>query len=158
MKTKLIIIFCALLFTSCLPDEGEGRIGFTFEIINSTNLEFENIKVTIEGLQNGEFVGTASYTLPSIWIRNNNPKVQFVAINDNKWSPNLNLIKENSEKAYFTVQLEGETPADLYEAFDSSIMLNAKITDKHIIKNNYGGPLNIDLYSNSDIRGRFFEW
>ena len=49
MKTKLIIICCALLFISCLPDEEEAQIGFMFKIINSTDLEFENVKVTIGG-------------------------------------------------------------------------------------------------------------
>ena len=157
MKTKLIIICCALLFISCLTDEEEARIGFTFEIINLTDLEFENVKVTIGGLQNGEFVGTASYTLPIIWIRSNNSEVQFVAIDRNRWRPDLNLVKEISEQAYFTVQLEGESPVLLYDSFDSNTIINAKITENGVIKNKYGGALTIDLYSNGDIRGRFHE-
>jgi len=157
MKTKLILICCALLFISCLADEEEAKIGFMFTIINSTNLEFENVKVTIGGLQNGEFVGTESYTLPSIWIRNNNSEAQYVAIDHNRWRPNLNLIKEISEQAYFTVQLEGESPILLYDSFENDVLVIAKITENGIIKNNYGGDLSINLYSNGDIRGRFFE-
>ena len=53
MKTKLMLIFCVLLFISCLRDEKEARIGFMFTIINSTNFGFKNVKVTIGGLQNG---------------------------------------------------------------------------------------------------------
>jgi hypothetical protein len=157
MKTKLIIICCALLFISCLEDEDRVRIGFTFEIVNLTNLEFENVKVTIGGLQNGEFVGTESYTLPSIWIRSSNSEVQNVAIDNNRWKPNLNLIKAISEQAYFTVQLEGESPILLYDSFENDVLISAKITENGIIKNKYGGALIINLYSNGDIRGQFFE-
>ena len=157
MKTKLLIICCALLFISCLEDEDRVRIGFTFEIINSTDLEFENVKVTIGGLQNGEFVGTESYTLPNIWIRSSNSEAQFVAIDNNRWRPNLNSIKEISEQAYFTVQLEGESPILLYDSFENDVLISAKITENGIIKNKYGGALIINLYSNGDIRGQFFE-
>jgi hypothetical protein len=157
MKTKLIIICCALLFISCLPDEEEAQIGFMFKIINSTNLEFENAKVTIGGLQNGEFVGTESYTLPNIWIRSSNSEAQNAAIDNNRWRPNLNLIKEISEQAYFTVQLEGESPILLYDSFENDVLISAKIKENGIIKNKYGGNLSINLYSNDDIRGRFHE-
>jgi hypothetical protein len=157
MKTKLIIICCALLFISCLADEEEERIGFMFKIINSTNLEFENVKVTIGGLKNGEFVGTESYTLPSIWIRSNNYETQNIAIDNNRWKPNLNLIKENSEHAYFTVQLEGESPILLYDSFENDVLLSAKITENGIISNKYGGNLSINLYGHGDIRGRLHE-
>ena len=157
MKIKLMLIFCALLFISCLKDEKETRIGFMFTIINSTNLEFENAKVTIGGLQNGGFVGTESYTFPNIWIRSNNSEAQNVAIDRERWRPDLNLVKEISEQAYFTVQLEGESPVLLYDSFDSNTIINAKITENGVIKNKYGGALTIDLYSNGDIRGRFHE-
>jgi hypothetical protein len=157
IKTKLLITCCALLFISCLEDEDRVRIGFTIEIVNLTNLEFENVKVTIGGLQNGEFVGTESYTLPSIWIRSSNSEVQNVAIDNNRWKPNLNLIKAISEQAYFTVQLEGESPILLYDSFENDVLISAKIIENGIIKNKYGGDLIINLYSNGDIRGQFFE-
>ena len=157
MKTKLIIICCALLFISCLPDEEEAQIGFMFKIINSTDLEFENVKVTIGGLQNGEFVGTESYTLPNIWIRSSNTEAQFVAIDNNRWRPNLNLIKEISEQAYFTVQLEGESPILLYDIFENDVLVSARITENSVIKNKYSGNFSISLYGNGDIRGVLYE-
>jgi hypothetical protein len=43
-----------------------------FDIVNDTDIEYENVKVIIGGIDNnGEFVGTESYTLPPIRIRNN---------------------------------------------------------------------------------------
>ena len=157
MKTKLIIICCTLLVTSCFHDEGYVRTGFMFEIINKTDIEYENIKVTIGGIDsNGEFVGTESYTLPPIRIRNNISDSQYAAVDYNRWRPNLNLVKEISDKAYFRVQLEGKAPVLLYDAFDNNILVSAKITENGLVKNNYGGELSISIYDNS-IRGRFFE-
>ena len=157
MKTKLILFLCVLLLVSCLPDEEEDRIGFMFKIVNLTNSEFENVKVTIGGLQNGEFVGTESYTLPTIWIRNNNSEAQYVATSGNRWRPDLSLVKAISEQAYFTVQLEGESPILLYDSFENDVLVSAKITENGILKPKYGGDLSISLFSNVDIRGLFFE-
>jgi hypothetical protein len=157
MKTKLIIICCALLFISCLPDEEEARIGFTFTISNQSGVEHENVKITIGGIENGEFVGTGSYTLPTIWIRSNNSEAQSFAIDNNRWKPNLNLIKEISEQAYFTVQLEGESPILLYDIFENDVLVSARITENSVIKNKYSGNFSISLYGNGDIRGVLYE-
>jgi hypothetical protein len=158
MKTKLIIICCTLLVTSCFHDEGYVRTGFMFDIVNDTDIEYENVKVTIGGIDNnGEFVGTQSYTLPPIRIRNNNSDSQYVAVDYNRWRPNLNLVKEISDKAYFRVQLEGKAPVLLYDSFDNDILVSAKITENGLVKNNYGGDLSINLYENGLIRGRFHE-
>ena len=69
----------------------------------------------------------------------------------------MNLIKAISEQAYFTVQLEGESPILLYDSFENDVLISAKITENGIIKNKYGGALIINLFSNGDIRGQFFE-
>ena len=157
MKTKLIIICCTLLVTSCFHDEGYVRTGFMFNIINVTDIEYENVKVTIGGIDsNGEFIGTQSYTLPPIRIRNNISDFQYAAMGYNRWRPNLNLVNEISDKAYFRVQLEGKAPVLLYDSFDNDILVSAKITENGLVKNNYGGELSISIYDNS-IRGRFFE-
>ena len=156
MKTKLILFLCVLLLVSCLPDEEEDRIGFMFTIVNSTNSEFDNVKVTIGGLQNGEFVGTESYTLPTIWIRNNNSEAQFDPTSGNRWRPDLSLVKAISEQAYFTVQLEGESPILLYDSFENDVLVSAKITENGMVKHKYGGKLNIIILENT-IRGLFFE-
>ena len=157
MKTKLILICCIFLLTSCLPsDEENVRIGFMFEIINKTNIEYENVKITIGGIQNGNFIGTESYILPTIRIRNSDSEAQYDAVDHNRWRPNLKLVKEISEKAYFRIQIEGESPVLLYDAFDNTMIISAKITENGILKNEYGGDLSISIYDNS-IRGRFFE-
>ena len=156
MKTKLILICCTLLFISCLPDEEEVRIGFMFTIINKTNIEYENVKITIGGIQNGSFIGTESYTLPTIRIRNNDTEAQYAAVDNKRWEPNLTLIKAISEEAYFTVQTEGGTEILLYDKFQNDRLVNAKITENGIIKSNYGGDLSISIYEDT-IRGLFFE-
>ena len=157
MKTKLIIICCTLLVTSCSHDEGYVRTGFMFDIINDTDIEYENVKVTIGGIDNnGEFVGTESYTLPPIRIRNNISDVQYAAMGYNRWRPNLNLIKEISDKAYFTFQFEGEDSLLLYDEFDNDILVSAKITENGLVKNNYGGDLRIGFFEDS-VTGIFHE-
>jgi len=156
MKTKLILICFTLLFISCSPEEEGVRIGFMFRISNTTDLEYENIKITIGGIKNGSFVGTESYTLPTIRIRNNNSEAQFAAVDHNRWRPDLNLVQTISEKAYFTLQLEGESPILLYDSFDDNVIVSACFTKNENIIHNYGGNLNIIIYENS-IKGLFFE-
>ena len=157
MKTKLIIICCTLLVTSCFHDEGYVRTGFMFNIINVTDIEYENVKVTIGGIDsNGEFIGTQSYTLPPIRIRNNISDSQYVAMDYNRWRPNLNLVNEISDKAYFRVQLEGKAPVLLYDSFDNDILVSAKITENGLVKNNYGGHLSITILEDS-VTGLFHE-
>lgn len=157
MKTNLILICFAFLLISCLPDnEEEALIGIKIGIINSTNLEYSNVKVTIGGLQDGEFIGTTSYTLPTIRVQNNNYEVQYATTDYNRWQPDFNLVKAISDKAYFTVQLNGEDPVLLYDAFDSAILINVQITENGIVKDNYGGNLDINIYDDS-IKWLFFD-
>lgn len=158
MKIKLIIIICCLFsLVSCLPNEDDWDIGFSFTIINSNNVEYENVKVTIGGLNNeGEFVGTDSYTLPTIKIRNNDSEAQFVAFDDNRWKPNLNLVKEISDKAYFTVQLEGKEPVLLYDSFEDTI-ISAKTTENGVLKSEYGADLSINIYDDFTVKGTIHE-
>ena len=99
-----------------------------FEIINKTDLEYENIKITIGGIQDGEFTGIESYTLPTIRIRNNNSERQYIAVDHNRWRPNLHLVKEISDKAYFMAQLEGQTPVLLYDTFENDILVSAPVS------------------------------
>jgi hypothetical protein len=146
MKTKLIIICCALLFISCLPDEEEAQIGFTFTIANQSGVEHENVKITIGGIENGEFVGTDSYIFPKIMVLSNDwpdtsgNQSQSFAIDNNRWKPNLSLVKEISEKAYFTVQLDGKDPILLYDNFDfgQGELVSIEIPENNIINKNLG--------------------
>jgi hypothetical protein len=142
MKTKLIIICCALLFISCLPDEEEAQIGFTFTIANQSSVEHENVKITIGGIENGEFVGTDSYIFPKIMVLSNDwpdtsgNQSQSFAIDNNRWKPNLSLVKEISEKAYFTVQLDGKEAILLYDA--SSVLANILIPENNLVRSSDG--------------------
>ena len=68
----------------------------------------------------------------------------------------MELVKAISDKAYFTVQLEGKEPVFLYDAFDSTKLVSAQITENATVKNNYGGDLNIIIYEDS-VKGLFFE-
>jgi hypothetical protein len=142
MKTKLIIICCALLFISCLPDEEEAQIGFTFTIANQSSVEHENVKITIGGFENGEFVGTDSYIFPKIMVLSNDwpdtsgNQSQSFAIDNNRWKPNLSLVKEISEKAYFTVQLDGKEAILLYDA--SSVLANILIPENNLVRSSDG--------------------
>ena len=142
MKTKLIIIYCALLFISCLPDEEEAQIGFTFTIANQSSVEHENVKITIGGIENGEFVGTDSYIFPNILVLSNDwpdtsgNQSQSFAIDNNRWKPNLSLVKEISEKAYFTVQLDGKEAILLYDA--SGVLANILIPENNLVRSSDG--------------------
>jgi hypothetical protein len=142
MKTKLIIICCALLFISCLPDEEEAQIGFTFTIANQSGVEHENVKITIGGIENGEFVGTDSYIFPKIMVLSNDwpdtsgNQSQSFAIDNNRWKPNLSLVKEISEKAYFTVQLDGKEAILLYDA--SGVLANILIPENNLVRSSDG--------------------
>ena len=156
MKLKIALLCCVLLFISCLPDEERGRIGVMFEIINLSNLEHKNVKITIGGIEDGNFVGTESYILPTIRIRNNNTDIQYVAVDYNRWKPNLNLVKKISDKAYFTVQLEDKPPVLLYEEYDSTKLVCAEFVNNGIMKIDYGGYLSIVFHENS-VKGLFFE-
>jgi hypothetical protein len=142
MKTKLIIICCALLFISCLEDEEEAQIGFTFTIANQSSAEHENVKITIGGIENGEFVGTESYIFPKILVLSNDwpdtsgNQSQSFAIDNNRWKPNLSLVKEISEKAYFTVQLDGKEAILLYDA--SGVLANILIPENNLVRSSDG--------------------
>ena len=74
----------------------------------------------------------------------------------NRWRPNLNLVNEISDKAYFRVQLEGKAPVLLYDSFDNDILVSAKITENGLVKNNYGGDLSIAFFEDS-VTGLFHE-
>jgi len=158
MKTKLIFFFCALLLVSCSPSDEENiRVGIMFDIANTTQLEYENIKITIGGMKNGEFIGTESYTLPFIRIRNNDSEAQYAAVDHNRWKPNLNLVKDISDKAYFTYQLEGRQPLLLYHEFESDELVVAEGTKNGVVKSRYGANLGLNILEGSLMDGSIHE-
>ncbi|WOC40118.1 hypothetical protein [Polaribacter sp. HL-MS24] len=158
MKLKIILICCIFLFTSCLPsDEENVRVGIMFDIANTTDLEHKNIKITIGGMKDGNFVGTESYTLPTIRIRNNDSEAQYIAVDHNRWKPNLSLIKEISDKAYFTYQLEGRQPLLLYNEFESDELVVAEIAKNGVVKSRYGVNLGLNIFEDSLMDGSIHE-
>jgi len=139
MKLKLILYCSTFLLLSCGSLDGDRvQFGFTFDVSNDSGVEINNAKITIGGLKNGEFVGTESYLLPTIRIREYNWESQLIAINDNRWEPNLELIRSiPSEKAYFSIELEGRNPILLYNKKNNEIV-SVALSNNIIIKNDDG--------------------
>jgi len=108
MKFKIIapLLICTLTFISCASLEDGPFVGFKLDIINKTDNEIQNAKILIGGMQNGEFVSTESFELPTIIIRPNESFYQVVAFDENRWKPDLSLIAEISNRAYFAFQFE----------------------------------------------------
>ena len=146
MKTKFLIIICCCFLLSCMEDEDRDQFGFTFTIANQSGVEHENVKITIGGMENGEFVGTDSYTFPKILVLSNEwpdttgNQSQSLAFYEDRWNPNLASVKVISDKAYFTIQLEGKAPILLYDNFANGQgeLVSIEIPENNIIKNNFG--------------------
>ena len=98
------------LIQSCdLPNEitEPRQNGIKFEVLNSTNQEFENTKVIIGGInKDSQFVEVDSYTLPKI----TKGTLQILdGFDDKRWKPNFNEIRKiGNGKAYFKFQFEGK--------------------------------------------------
>ena len=150
MKFKIIapLLICTLTFISCASLEDGPFVGIGIDIGNLTNEEYNNAKLLIGGMQNGTFISTESYDLPTIIIRPNESFSQVVAFDENRWKPNLGLIAEISDRAYFAFQFENSEQILLY---DSSIIENA------IVKRDYGGRLNITINENQSVMVIFRE-
>ncbi len=111
---SLIVIF--FLTQSCgLSDEitEPKQNGISFEIINGTNLEYENAKVIIGGINSDKnFVEIDSYTLPTI-----TKGLLFIhdGFDDKRWKPNFDEIKKIGDgKAFFKFQFDNK-PANFIE-------------------------------------------
>ena len=147
MKTKFLIIICCFFLLSCMEDEDRDQFGFTFwAVVNKSGVEHENVKITIGGMQNGEFVGTDSYVFPKILVLSNDwpdttgNQSQSFAFYEERWNPDLASVKAISDKAYFTIQMEGQDPILLYDGQggNQGELLSFEIPQNNIIKNNYG--------------------
>jgi len=146
MKTKFLIIICCCFLLSCMEDEDRDQFGFTFTIANKSGVEHENVKITIGGMENGEFVGTDSYIFPKILVLSNDwpdttgNQSQSFAFYEQRWNPDLAKVKAISDKAYFSIQLEGQTSILLYDnqGGNQGELLSFEIPQKNIVVNNYG--------------------
>lgn len=152
MKTLILAFGITILFSCSLPDEGD-QIGFQLIIVNKSGLEHDNAKLIIGGMNDGEFVATESYLLPKILVLSNDwpdtkgGQTQFIALNENRWNPNLELIRAiPCDSAYFAFQFEGEEEILLYDFWDKykGDLVSVYIPKGKIIKND-DGDLSISI-------------
>ena len=165
MKIKILIIICCCFLVSCFfEDEDRDQFGFTFKVANRSGMEHENVRITIGGMENGEFIGTDSYIFPKILVLSNDwpdttgNQTQSFAFYEERWNPDLGEIKTISNRAYFTIELEGEEPILLYDYQGSNQgeILNFEIPDNNTIVNDFG-RINISFESNT-ILGDLLVW
>ena len=147
MKIKILIIICCCFLVSCFfEDEDRDQFGFTFTIANQSGMEHDNVRITIGGIEDGEFIGTDSFTFPKILVLSNDwpdttgNQSQSFPFYEDRWNPDLGEIKTISNRAYFTIELEGEEPILLYDNFGNGIdeLVSIEIPENSIIKNDIG--------------------
>ena len=147
MKIKVLIIICCCFLVSCFfEDEDRDQFGFTFTALNKSGVEHENVRITIGGMENGEFIGTDSYTFPKILVLSNDwpdttgNQSQSFAFYEERWNPDLSRVKAISDKAYFTVQLDGGNPILLYDNYSTgqNELTSFDIPENNIVKNDFG--------------------
>ena len=165
MKIKILIIICCCFLVSCFfEDEDRDQFGFTFKVANRSGMEHENVRITIGGMENGEFIGTDYYIFPKILVLSNDwpdttgNQTQSFAFYEERWNPNLAEVKVISNRAYFTIELEGEEPILLYDYQGSNQgeILSFEIPENNTIVNNFG-RINISFESNT-ILGDLLVW
>ncbi len=144
MKQKIIIITVVLtLIISCVPPIDEGPfVGIEINIFNLTENEIENAKLLIGGMENEAFISTESFALPTLIVRPDENYYQVVALDENRWKPNLNLINEISDKAYFAFQFEDGEQILLSR---NGILQTFEIMENESVKANYGVSISISL-------------
>ena len=156
MKFKIIVslFICTLTFISCASLEDGPFVGFKLTINNLTNVEYDNAKILIGGMQNGEFVSTESFELPTIIIRPNESFYQVVAFDENRWKPDLSLIAEISNRAYFAFQFENGNQVLLLRNSD---LFAFEIEENNNLKLDFGAMISISVFQNSAMISSFYE-
>lgn len=156
MKFKIIapLLICTLTFISCASLEDGPFVGFKLDIINKTDNEMQNAKILIGGMQNGEFVSTESFELPTIIIRPNESFYQVVAFDENRWKPDLSLIAEISNRAYFAFQFENGNQVLLLRNSD---LFAFEIEENNNLKLDFGAMISISVFQNSAMISSFYE-
>jgi hypothetical protein len=156
MKFKIIapLLICTLTFISCASLEDGPFVGFKLTINNLTNVEYDNAKILIGGMQNGEFVSTESFELPTINVRPNESYGQTVAIDENRWKPDLSLIAEISNRAYFAFQFENGNQVLLLRNSD---LFAFEIEENNNLKLDFGAMISISVFQNSAMISSFYE-
>ena len=156
MKFKIIapLLICTLTFISCASLEDGPFVGIGIDIGNLTNEEYNNAKLLIGGMQNGTFISTESYDLPTIIIRPNESFSQVVAFDENRWKPDLSLIAEISNRAYFAFQFENGNQVLLLRNSD---LFAFEIEENNDLKLDFGAMISISVFQNSAMISSFYE-
>lgn len=156
MKFKIIapLLICTLTFISCASLEDGPFVGIGIDIGNLTNEEYNNAKLLIGGMQNGTFISTESYDLPTIIIRPNESFYQVVAFDENRWKPDLSLIAEISNRAYFAFQFENGNQVLLLRNSD---LFAFEIEENNNLKLDFGAMISISVFQNSAMITSFYE-
>jgi hypothetical protein len=156
MKFKIIapLLICTLTFISCASLEDGPFVGIGIDIGNLTNEGYNNAKLLIGGMQNGTFISTESYDLPTIIIRPNESFSQVVAFDENSWKPNLGLIAEISDRAYFAFQFENGNQVLLLRNSD---LFAFEIEENNNLKLDFGAMISISVFQNSAMISSFYE-
>jgi hypothetical protein len=78
--------------------------------------------------------------LSNDWPDTSGNQSQSFAIDNNRWKPNLSLVKEILEKAYFTVQLDGKDLILLYDNFDfeQGELVSIEIPENNVVRSSDG--------------------
>ena len=105
-------------------------------------------------MQNGEFVSTESFELPTIIIRPNESFYQVVAFDENRWKPDLSLIAEISNRAYFAFQFENGNQVLLLRNSD---LFAFEIEENNNLKLDFGAMISISVFQNSAMITSFYE-
>lgn len=167
MRSTYIFIYLLVCVSSDLKslDSDRDQFGFTFRVANKSGVEHKNVKITIGGMQNGEFVGTDSYLFPKILVLSNDwpdtkgNQSQTFAFYEERWNPNLAEIKAISNQAYFTIELEGEELISLYDSQggNQGELLSFEIPQDFIVINDYG-KMRISFESSGTVLGDLTVW
>lgn len=142
MKKVIIFVSFLIVLISCdISDPEDDKIGFEIGVANDSGVSYDNAKLMIGGIKDGNFVKTEAFSLPTLFVRTSNSKSQTIALDDNRWKPNLDLIRAiPSDRAYFSIQFEGEEEVLLYDSWEKykGDLVSIAIPEGRIIKNDDG--------------------
>jgi hypothetical protein len=141
MKIIIFVSFLVVLTSCDISDPEADKIGFEISVANDSGVNYDNAKLMIGGMKDGKFIKTESYSLPTLFARTSNNESQTIALDDNRWKPNLDLIRAiPSNRAYFSIQFEGKEEVLLYDFWEKykGELVSVTISEGRVIKNDDG--------------------
>ena len=147
-KTTLYLILFILL-TACYPTiEGESFVGFQIDIVNERNSEINNAKLLIGIITNNNFTATENINIPNLIVKSSENFGKTIAIDENRWKPNLELISKTSNQAHFAIQFEsGEIK--ILDIWRGEGKLTFDVLEDGKVKTFYGNRLFITILEDS---------